>query len=226
MNKNADHGLSDVLRQMASGEQVEQPTSNDPIPEVQPAQFTQPASPQPRHSPSRPVARPSPTPNPAAATGPKPMPTSRPRVSAPMPDPTGTGRINTSQPQQANTTAKAAATARPRSGVQPATRRINTTRTTNRTTKNRKKTTRPRSSKANQGLKATAAPLLGTVGVLLLIPGVWAVLTLSGMNVAGSAREDAQAMAWAMLVCWPIAICLLVTAIIFFVQMLRDKKAR
>ena len=73
-------------------------------------------------------------------------------------------------------------------------------------------------------LKATAAPLLGTVGVLLLIPAFWALLLLAGVGVPGSAREDSRGMAAVMLTCWPIAICLIITAVIFFKQTIRAKK--
>ena len=50
--------------------------------------------------------------------------------------------------------------------------------------------------------------LLLLVGGLLLIPAVWATLLLGGANVWGAARQDANRMATAMLVCWPLAIAL------------------
>lgn len=73
-------------------------------------------------------------------------------------------------------------------------------------------------------LKATAAPLLATVGVLLLIPGIWSVLLLMGVGVPGSQRQDARPMAAVMLVSWPIALFLIAAAVSFFVQVSREKK--
>ena len=73
-------------------------------------------------------------------------------------------------------------------------------------------------------LRATAAPLLVTVGVLLLIPAVWAVLLLMGVGVPGAEREDSRPMATVMLLSWPIAICLIATSIVFFLQVMREKK--
>ncbi len=46
------------------------------------------------------------------------------------------------------------------------------------------------------------------VGGLLLVPAVWATLLLGGANVWGAARQDANRMATAMLVCWPLAMAL------------------
>jgi len=82
----------------------------------------------------------------------------------------------------------------------------------------------PQRKSSSHDLKATAAPLLGTVGVLLLIPALWSVLLLVGVGVPGSAREDSRPMAAIMLACWPIAICLIITAVIFFKQTIRAKR--
>ena len=170
MNQHADDGLSDVLRDMANGQHHEDPHPQ-PMPEIEPARFKQPAS-----------ARPRPT---VAANKRNAPRTSRTRPTA---NPSSSARRSSTSP--------------------------NTRGTRN----------RPIRKSSSHGLKATAAPLLATVGVLLLIPGIWSVLTLSGMDIAGSKRDDAKAMATAMLVCWPIAICLLVTAAIFFTQILKEKK--
>lgn len=82
----------------------------------------------------------------------------------------------------------------------------------------------PQRKSPSHDLKATAAPLLVTVGLLLLIPAFWSVLLLAGVGVPGSAREDSRPMAAVMLACWPIAICLIITAVVFFKQMARAKK--
>ncbi len=73
-------------------------------------------------------------------------------------------------------------------------------------------------------LKATAAPLLATVGVLLLVPAIWAALLLIGVGVPGAARDDARPMAAVMLASWPIAICLIAASVVFFKQIIREKK--
>lgn len=72
--------------------------------------------------------------------------------------------------------------------------------------------------------KAVAAPILLTVGVMLLIPAFWAVLVLAGAGVPMSEREDAVTMAKVMLLCWPLAISLLLPALIIFGQLHARKK--
>lgn len=74
----------------------------------------------------------------------------------------------------------------------------------------------------NSGIKATAAPVLLTVGILVLIPAVWSVLHLSG--IARSSKDDADGMAMFMLVCWPIALALIAAGVVFMMQAMRDKK--
>jgi len=80
-----------------------------------------------------------------------------------------------------------------------------------------------RKSKSHD-LKATAAPLLATVGLLLLVPAVWSLLLLGGVAVPGSEREDSRPMAAIMLVSWPIAICLIGVSVLFFKQVMQEKK--
>lgn len=69
---------------------------------------------------------------------------------------------------------------------------------------------------ANHGLKAAAVPILITVGVLLMIPGIWSLLILTG--VWESPREDAKTMAVAMLATWPIAASIFAGAGFFWWQ--------
>ena len=54
-------------------------------------------------------------------------------------------------------------------------------------------------------LHEVAAPVLLTVGVLLLVPAVWAVLVLLGASVWRSDWPGADRMSLIMLMCWPIA---------------------
>ena len=75
-----------------------------------------------------------------------------------------------------------------------------------------------------QGFRAVAAPVLATVGGLLLIPAVWATLLLGGVEVPGSRRSDAASMAMFMLMCWPVAICLIAASVHFFLQVMKAKK--
>jgi len=81
-----------------------------------------------------------------------------------------------------------------------------------------------RKTKKNDGLKAVFAPVLLTTGILLLIPAVWSVLLLSGMQVWQSERDDARSMAMAMLISWPIALLLLVAGGWMLLQVLLAKK--
>lgn len=82
---------------------------------------------------------------------------------------------------------------------------------------------RPAASNTHQ-LKATAAPVLVTVGILMLIPAVWAVAILLGIPVWHSQRDGAGQMAIAMMVCWPIALALIAGGIWFFIQVTAEKK--
>lgn len=80
--------------------------------------------------------------------------------------------------------------------------------------------------KKNNELKAMAAPILMTVGVMLLMPAFWAVLVLTGAPVPMSDREDASTMAKVMLLCWPLALTLVIPAVFMFVQLGADKKRK
>lgn len=83
----------------------------------------------------------------------------------------------------------------------------------------------PSRKKKGGNLKATAAPILLTVGILLLGPAIWGVAILGGSKtVMGADREDAPMMAKLMQVCWPIAVVLIVSAIVIFVQVAREAK--
>ncbi len=74
---------------------------------------------------------------------------------------------------------------------------------------------------ANHGLKTASVPVLITVGLLLLVPGVWSLLILTG--TWESPREDARTMAIAMLATWPIALSMFCGAWFFWHQ---TKKGR
>ncbi len=64
---------------------------------------------------------------------------------------------------------------------------------------------RGRGSGQQDRIKAAAVPVLSLIGVLLLIPAVWAVLLLAGAPVWHHERHSARGMAAVMLVCGPIA---------------------
>jgi hypothetical protein len=76
-------------------------------------------------------------------------------------------------------------------------------------------------------VKAVAIPVLITVGLLLLIPGIWSVLLLAGVEVWNSRAPGAQRMAVVMLIAsWPMSICLLGGAALFFHQLRSEQKKR
>ncbi len=84
---------------------------------------------------------------------------------------------------------------------------------------------RPPAKKKVSEFKAVAAPILMTVGVMLLIPAFWAVLVLTGAGVPMADREDAKSMAKVMLVCWPLSVTLIIPAALIFAQIAADRKA-
>lgn len=84
----------------------------------------------------------------------------------------------------------------------------------------------PRKTKKNSELKGVAAPILMTVGAMLLIPAFWAVLVLTGAPVPMADREDASTMAKVMLLCWPLALTLIIPAIFMFIQISAEKKRK
>jgi hypothetical protein len=77
--------------------------------------------------------------------------------------------------------------------------------------------------KKGSGLKAIAVPIMGTVGVLLLVPATWALLYLFSVQVPGFDRPSARPMAFMMMMCWPIAIILIAGAVVMFRQVMREK---
>ncbi len=77
---------------------------------------------------------------------------------------------------------------------------------------------------SGDAMKATMAPILLTVGLIVMIPAVWGTLLLMGVSMPLSERSNANTMATFMLLCWPIAIALIVTAIILFMQVSKAKK--
>jgi len=81
---------------------------------------------------------------------------------------------------------------------------------------------RRRKSQSNDGLKQVAAPVLLTTGLLLLVPAVWAVLQLSGLVT--SEKDDANTMAMAMLIAWPMALILIAAGGWFVWQVVQAKK--
>jgi len=78
--------------------------------------------------------------------------------------------------------------------------------------------------KKSADLKATAAPVLMTFGLVMLVPAVWAVLILMGIEAPMHERESVDKMALFMLVCWPIGLALFAGGIFFMVQSMKQKK--
>jgi len=75
-----------------------------------------------------------------------------------------------------------------------------------------------RAASQNHDLKRTAIPILLTVGVVLLIPGIWAVCLLIGLEVPRHNEPDAKQVALAMLITWPLSLCMIGGAIFFLMQ--------
>ncbi len=82
------------------------------------------------------------------------------------------------------------------------------------------------STSATNDLKKVAVPMLITVGVLLMIPGLWALLVLGGVEIFGSTKQGARGMAMVMLLCWPIALLLIFGAFYFIVELRRAETNR
>ncbi len=78
----------------------------------------------------------------------------------------------------------------------------------------------PRGAKKapNHDLKRTAIPILITVGVLLMVPGLWAVGQMLGFAVPRHEDPKAGQMALAMLITWPMSLCMIAGAVFFWVQ--------
>jgi hypothetical protein len=76
------------------------------------------------------------------------------------------------------------------------------------------------------GLKAAGVPVCITVGCLLLVPGLWALAVLTGMNVWRSDWPSATTMAVAMLACLPLAVCLFAGAWWLRYDMQQQAKSR
>ncbi len=63
------------------------------------------------------------------------------------------------------------------------------------------------------------------VGMLLFIPALWAVAVLIGLDVPASHSPNADGMALLMLVCWPIALALVIGAYLYAKQIARHDAA-
>jgi hypothetical protein len=68
---------------------------------------------------------------------------------------------------------------------------------------------RPGGRSEDTQLKSMAVPALLAVGGLMLIPGLWSLAILADLEVWRSNKPGAQTVAMAMLLCWPIAGCLI-----------------
>ena len=57
-------------------------------------------------------------------------------------------------------------------------------------------------------------PLLFLASFVIMLPGVWAVGLMAGMDVPGAEKKNASTMALLMLLSWPVALALFAAAII------------
>ena len=83
----------------------------------------------------------------------------------------------------------------------------------------------PKPKDPDKSLKATAVPILATVGFLMLCLTGWAVLILLNSHVPLWDRPNAKTMAVVMLMCGPIAAVLFAGSYVFFRQIQREKEA-
>lgn len=67
-------------------------------------------------------------------------------------------------------------------------------------------------------MKMAAVPGLLVVAVLLLAIAIWGSLVLMGKDVWRSDQPGARQIAIAMQACYPIALCLIGGAVLFFLQ--------
>ncbi len=79
-------------------------------------------------------------------------------------------------------------------------------------------------AKQGGGGKAVMAPILVTLGLLLLVPGVWAIGTLLGMEWWLFDQPKVKVMAAAMLISWPIALILMGAGVVYMRQAMKAKK--
>ena len=83
----------------------------------------------------------------------------------------------------------------------------------------RPRTAMPKNVAPPSSLQSTSIPVLITVGLLLLGPGVWSVLILLGKTeIPGGEREDAKKMASLFWICLPMGLLLITGALYFLVQ--------
>lgn len=78
---------------------------------------------------------------------------------------------------------------------------------------------------AGPDIKAVAAPVLITVGCLLLVPALWGAMILAGADVPMAERGGAKMMALVMQAAWPIALFLFFGAGMFIAE-IRKRKAK
>jgi len=75
--------------------------------------------------------------------------------------------------------------------------------------------------KARSSTDIVLIPILLLAAGLMVVPGLWAVGLLSGMEVPGSHKDGARTMAIMMLVSWPVAAGLFITAMVKMVGLKR-----
>jgi|GEM_PF-5645780 len=192
-----------------------------------PAPTKKPAASEPPAAPAE-AAKPKPKPKPARRPMPTPQPKKDGKPAARVNDPSPTRQVRPAKPvvQQPEEEEEVEGVLEDEHDEQEAADPMASLNaaSSSATAAPRRTSVRPKRKKDNS-LKATAVPILITVGCLLLVPAIWAVMILGGSETAwGAERENASSMAKIMLVCWPLALILIISALVMIVQMLRDKK--
>lgn len=203
MNKPGDHGLSDALRNLASGNpQPDTPEKAQPVSRstpVPPAGSVENTGEEPEEEV---VAFLEDEAGDQLAAAPAPQRSAKPQAARRTPA-TPQPKARTPQPSGNPKTSPGA----PKSGVK------------------KPGTPAQRGSGGLTPLQQLAAPVLATTGLLLLVPAAWATLSLAGVNMLGDDRPQTGAMTWAMLAAWPVAIVLIAAGAFLMVKMLRAKKS-
>ena len=86
--------------------------------------------------------------------------------------------------------------------------------------------TRKMRKQSSTDMKAFFTPIIITLGALLLAPAFWAVMILAGRIEVVEGDESTRTVAMIMLASWPISLFLIVSGVIFAIQVSREKKAK
>jgi len=73
-------------------------------------------------------------------------------------------------------------------------------------------------------LRKAAIGLLITIGVALMVPGIWSIGYFAGWGVWLSGKEKAEPLAVIMLICWPLTLLCFVSAVFMFIGLTQRRR--